>query len=207
MAGSFVFSRVVRPAPGSYRAKACPDLIGGGRRVADQGRRKLKRRQTIRRGLAGATVLRHLVGNLLAFAQRLQAGALDCADVDEYVLATVIRLDEAIAFLRVEPLDRSSAHSGCPLIDERLEIPGAAAGAVGRCLERARLSGAGKDPVVVTSVRPKLRCGEIYPQGATFSTCLQPVPRTGISHTLRLASYRRRLRRRPRYPSRKSCRN
>src|SRR3984957_17313770 len=127
MAGSFVFSRVVRPAPGSYRAKACPDLIGGGRRVADQGRRKLKRRQTIRRGLAGATVLRHLVGNLLAFAQRLQAGALDRTDVDEKKLAAFMRVDESIVFLRAEPLDLSSAHSGCPLIDERLEIPSAAA--------------------------------------------------------------------------------
>src|SRR5580704_636427 len=80
-------------------------------------------RETIGRGLAGAAVLRHLVGNLLAFAQRLQTGALDCADVDEHVLAAVIRLDEAIAFLRVEPLDRSSAHSGCPLIDERFRKP------------------------------------------------------------------------------------
>src|SRR5690606_18102586 len=47
---------------------------------------------------------------LLAFVQRVHAGALDGRDVHEHIVAAVIRLDEAVALGRVEPLHGSSRH-------------------------------------------------------------------------------------------------
>jgi hypothetical protein len=46
----------------------------------------------------------------LALVEAIHPGAFDGADVDEYVLAAVIRLDEAVAFLAVEPLYGSLRH-------------------------------------------------------------------------------------------------
>jgi hypothetical protein len=54
--------------------------------------------------------LRQFVADLLAFVQRADPGALDGADMDEDVLAAVIGLNEAEAFLTVEPLDLAAGH-------------------------------------------------------------------------------------------------
>src|SRR5215475_15840919 len=43
----------------------------------------------------------------------MQACALDSADMDEGVLAAVVRLDEAIALCGVEPLHGSRSHGNC----------------------------------------------------------------------------------------------
>src|SRR5437762_3283032 len=43
--------------------------------------------------------------NALVLPQRAQSSPLDGADVDEYVLPTLIGDDEAEAFVRIEPLD------------------------------------------------------------------------------------------------------
>src|SRR5690606_2214726 len=59
--------------------------------------------QVARRILARATVALEVVGNLLAFVQAAQARAFHRGDVDEDVLAAVIRLDEAVALGGVEP--------------------------------------------------------------------------------------------------------
>src|SRR5690606_17742273 len=67
-------------------------------------------REVASRGLAGAAVRLELVGDLLAFIQTAQAGALHGADVDENVLAAVIRLNETITLLLVEPLHGAGAH-------------------------------------------------------------------------------------------------
>ena len=48
--------------------------------------------------------------NLLAFVERAPACALDGADVDEHVVAAVVRLYEAEALCRVEPLSCSGSH-------------------------------------------------------------------------------------------------
>src|SRR3954447_19689488 len=63
-----------------------------------------------RRGLAVALVGLELVGDLLTFAQAHQAGALHRRDVDEDILAAVVRLDEAVALGLVEPLHRTRFH-------------------------------------------------------------------------------------------------
>src|SRR5882672_7902818 len=54
--------------------------------------------------------LRRLVGDLLAFLQRLVAGALDRAVMREQILAAVIRGDEAEALRVVEPLNGTCSH-------------------------------------------------------------------------------------------------
>src|SRR5580704_11810932 len=61
--------------------------------------------------LAGSLVLRELVRQLLAFVQARHPGALNRADVNKHILAAVVRLNEAITLLGVEPLHGSSAHA------------------------------------------------------------------------------------------------
>ena len=66
--------------------------------------------QVIRRGFAGLPIRDNVVGDFLSLVQAVHAGTLNGADVDENVLAAVIRLDEAKAFLAVEPLHGSLRH-------------------------------------------------------------------------------------------------
>src|SRR5829696_5897057 len=51
--------------------------------------------------LAGAAVLGGVEGHLLAFDEAADAGALECRRMDENVLAAIVGLDEAEAFLIV----------------------------------------------------------------------------------------------------------
>ena len=46
-----------------------------------------------------AAVLLDLVGDFLAFVEAVEACALDGADMDEYVLAAAVRLNEAITLV------------------------------------------------------------------------------------------------------------
>src|ERR1700722_8545279 len=70
--------------------------------------------QIVGRRLARAAICHDLVADLLAFTQRPKAGALYGADVHEYVVATVIRLNKAKALGRVKPFHGSHAHGGSP---------------------------------------------------------------------------------------------
>src|SRR6185295_6705407 len=69
----------------------------------------------------GRRTLALLVGldvevDALAFVERFQAGALDRRDVHEHVATAVVRLDEAVATLRVEELDDTTLrHREAPL--------------------------------------------------------------------------------------------
>src|SRR5919108_6204662 len=67
-------------------------------------------RLDVRRSRALGALL-GLVAHLRALGQRLEAVALDRAVVNEQVLACVIRCDEAVALLVVEPLHGSCSHS------------------------------------------------------------------------------------------------
>ena len=49
-------------------------------------------------------------GYLVPFVQRGKTGPFDGADVDEYVLGAILRLNETITLDRVEPLDSTSSH-------------------------------------------------------------------------------------------------
>src|ERR1051326_752302 len=83
-----------RQAPGSHFA---------------QPRRMSDRLQVGGGGLA--PLGHHLEADLLALDERLHAGALDGADVHEHILASVARLDEAVALLHVEELHGTCRHS------------------------------------------------------------------------------------------------
>ena len=61
------------------------------------------------RGLA--TLHGNFVAHLLAFIEATQAGSLNRSDVNENVLATVLRHDEPETFRGVEPLDRTDSHN------------------------------------------------------------------------------------------------
>src|SRR4051812_26169303 len=54
--------------------------------------------------------LRHVEGDLLAFLERLEAGALDRAVMREEILAAVIRRDESKTLRVVEPLNGTCSH-------------------------------------------------------------------------------------------------
>ncbi len=74
----------------------------------------LKRRlgaKVAHRGLAGAAVFFGIEGNFLAFHKIADSSAFECRCVHEHVLAAVIRLDEAKAFLTVVEFYCASVHS------------------------------------------------------------------------------------------------
>src|SRR3984885_8371084 len=66
--------------------------------------------EVFRAGLAAHAVDLRFERKLLAFIERTHAGAFDGADMDEHVVAAVIRLNEAEALCRVEPLNCSGSH-------------------------------------------------------------------------------------------------
>src|SRR5690606_5132819 len=77
-------------------------------------------RQVVGGGLAGPLVLDDFVAHLLALIQAIQPRALDRRDVDEHVGPTLVRLNEAIAFLAVEPLNGASCHIARSLVQSLL---------------------------------------------------------------------------------------
>ena len=66
--------------------------------------------QVLCRGLARLWIGDNVERELLSFVEVSHPGALDRADMHEDVLAAIIRLDEAEAFLAVEPLHDSLRH-------------------------------------------------------------------------------------------------
>jgi hypothetical protein len=62
-----------------------------------------------RRNLAVAAALK-VIGDLLALVEARETGALDCGDVDERILGTIIRLDESKAFGGVEEFYGAIGH-------------------------------------------------------------------------------------------------
>ena len=62
-----------------------------------------------------AAVVHDLKTDFLAFDQRRQASLLNSGRMNENVLAAIIRLNKAIAFLAVEPFYSASRHLSSPL--------------------------------------------------------------------------------------------
>src|SRR2546425_8192641 len=68
--------------------------------------------QIVRRGLARIlSIGNNVESDLLSLVEDTHASAFDRADVHEDILAAIIRLDEAEAFLVIEPLHRTLSHS------------------------------------------------------------------------------------------------
>ena len=59
---------------------------------------------------ARALVFFQLEADALAFLKAREARTLNSGDVDEHVRAALLRLDEAVAFLLVEPLNGAGSH-------------------------------------------------------------------------------------------------
>src|SRR6516162_11816430 len=59
-----------------------------------------------------AAVADQLVFDHLTLVERAQARAFDRGDMDEYVFAAVLRLNEPITLRRVEPFHCASSHHG-----------------------------------------------------------------------------------------------
>src|ERR1700694_235310 len=106
--GLFLFDGISRP--GLSRARPDEIRLPGGAQIV--GRR-----------LARAAIGYDLVADLLAFAQRTKSGALYRADVNEHVVATVIRLNEAEALGCVKPFHGSHAHGVVPSQDRNSRSP------------------------------------------------------------------------------------
>jgi hypothetical protein len=66
--------------------------------------------QPVSRRLAGSPICDDVEFELLPLVEGAQAGTLDRADVNEHILAAVIRLNEAEALLAVEPLYSARTH-------------------------------------------------------------------------------------------------
>src|SRR5271154_1735684 len=104
---------------GHHKQKA--PALSPGLKQARQARKPVKERsgdlQGACRRAAGALVGHNLVDDLLSLGEVAKPRALDGADMDEYVLAAVVGLDEAKALRCVEPFDGSSSHR-CSPVDE-----------------------------------------------------------------------------------------
>src|ERR1051325_338263 len=74
-----------------------------------RGRRGLLDLEALRGCLSA--VLDELELNGLTLVQRAKARALDCGNVNEHVLSTLLRLNEAVALRRVEPLNGALRHA------------------------------------------------------------------------------------------------
>src|SRR5499427_10695396 len=59
-----------------------------------------------------AAVADHFIFDRLTLVESGQAGALDRGDMDEYILATALGLNESVALRRVEPLHGAGSHHG-----------------------------------------------------------------------------------------------
>src|SRR5215471_12233250 len=109
--------------------------------------------QIFRRGLARLSISNNIEKDLLSLVQARQPGAFNRADVHENVFAAVIRLDEAEAFLAIEPLHGSLRHIALLSVGvTRLRVN--AAGSVRSRFGETRQSDAGVRRGQV--VRPKL---------------------------------------------------
>jgi hypothetical protein len=86
---------------------------GEGRRVQEfkpGDKKSAEHFELFGRKLSASLVRDQFEGDLVAFAQLAQAGALYSADMDEGVLAAVIRHDETETFFGVKPLHGSLGH-------------------------------------------------------------------------------------------------
>jgi hypothetical protein len=79
-------------------------------RIYDFSRCRSDGAQIFSRGFARLWISNNLERDLLSLVEPVHASAFDRADVHEHILAAVIRLDESVALLAVEPLHGSLRH-------------------------------------------------------------------------------------------------
>jgi hypothetical protein len=79
-----------------------PDAVTGSSQLTDL--------QIVRRFLTA--IIDNLIFDRLTFIERTKAGTFDGGDMDEYISATALGVNESIAFRRVEPFDSACSHYG-----------------------------------------------------------------------------------------------
>src|SRR6266436_3182084 len=80
--------------------------------------------QILSRGLACLRIRHNVERDLLPLIEAVHPGALDLLDVHEDILAAIIRLDESVAFVWIEPLHRTLSHSPVfQVMPTRKELP------------------------------------------------------------------------------------
>ncbi len=106
------------------RAQILGRRIGVGRadRWRTSRRRRLGRLQEAGRHLAASLVALEFEADFLTLVERDQVRTLDGGNVNEYVSAAIVGLDEAEAFGRVEPLYSTNRHYFC-LSDACMRTP------------------------------------------------------------------------------------
>src|SRR4051794_38423466 len=97
-------------APHTERAARRPPFLKRAAQKPPSGFKNSNGLQVGCRRFATALVALELVAELLALIQAAEARALDRGDVDEDILIAILRLNEAIALLNVEPLDGADGH-------------------------------------------------------------------------------------------------
>jgi len=95
--------RTVSRTPGSKPLQPCQYIRGQGG-YGLLARRRSGGLQIVRRRFSGPSIGDNLIRDLLSLVEAVHPSALDGADVHENILAAIIGLDEAKAFLAVEPL-------------------------------------------------------------------------------------------------------
>lgn len=105
----------------SFGSKAAPNKIGDAvfgilpyaastSVIGVEGNPDSGGRELVRGRLAGALVCDQFIAETLAFGQRVHARALGGADVNEHIGPAILRLDEAEALGRIEPLNGPNFH-------------------------------------------------------------------------------------------------
>lgn len=61
-----------------------------------------------------ASIRDYFVFDMLTLIEGAEAGAFDCRDMNEHVLAATSRLNKTIAFGRIEPLNSTTRHHRSP---------------------------------------------------------------------------------------------
>src|SRR5262245_7328906 len=75
--------------------------------------------QVLGRALAALWTALLFVGNLLAFVQRAEAGALDGGNMYKHIRSTAFRLNEAVPLGAIEPLHSTDRHRPISKLDCR----------------------------------------------------------------------------------------
>ena len=118
--GRSIVQRACGNGPVSKRAASVGGLSVGMQKLAD-----LQIFRTL-----FALVGDHVISDLVAFAEVIQAGLFNRRDVDEHVLSTAaVRLDEAITLCGIEPLHCTCRHDRTLLILPHASILGRLRGA------------------------------------------------------------------------------
>src|SRR6185437_7000778 len=126
-----------------------------------------------------STVLDEFELNGLAFIQRAKACALDCGDVNEHILPAFLRLNEAVAFRRIEPLNGALRHACSPEVLRTLRTNRASLAQSGTAAKFFSAGGRQRQTHVFSGIWPSradwCRVRELNPRPTVYKTAALPL--------------------------------